>query len=381
MKRFLAVALFVGSFSITARVHGEDKPSEPKHRPTAPPAPHGDNRDLFESAANDIGLIKKDTARSLSPTEQTACLLMAADLADLGGAEKEAKHLRDEAAKDQPPTGILDLLTRRQAQLDALEQQVSALRRLTHTEQQIQVDVRMIEVPRSKLDSAGINVSGSKISDKSDASGHITLLGNSPLDRTTAAADANRDCLKNLADLEAQGIAKNVASPTLITVSGRPAFFQSGGEFPYPQPRPGQEPGIEFKRFGIQVDLVAISLSTEKLRLEVKTRLSQRDDASSVEIHGVKVPGLSISEWDVGVELKSGETLLVGEMPLDSRLVSQANAADQPSDASANATVTPPDKVLLLVLKAQTIDPLASKMPRGEMPNHASSSKDYGINK
>src|SRR6267378_223106 len=107
MKRFLPVALLVGSLSVATRTHAEDKPSpEPKHYPIAPPAPHSGKRDLLESAADKIGIIKKDAAATLSPSEQRACLLLAADLADLGGSDKDAKHLRDEAAKDQPPTGI-----------------------------------------------------------------------------------------------------------------------------------------------------------------------------------------------------------------------------------------------------------------------------------
>ena len=381
MKRFLAVAMFVGTLSVAARIHAEDKPSvQSTVYPTAPPAPHGDNRDLIESAADKIALLKKDAATTLSSTEQTACLLMAADLADLGGSDKEAKHLRDEAAKDQPPTGILDLLTRRQAQLDALQSQVAALRRLTHTEQQVLVDVRMIEISRTRMREAGLqlpplnpnaNSTAKNPSRAGDKASGISVLG---------AIDPGHELFALLEELRAKGIAKSLAEPSLLTVSGRPAYFASGGELPFLQKQSGAAT-IDFKRVGTQINLVPIALGNNKLRLEFKASVSEINDQVSVNVGGVQMPGLNIRECDTAVEFASGQTVVV------CGLVQQRDrpaAAEKPSEKASpgepvKPTGTPQEMELLVLVRGRLVEPAGEPGPTQDhgfyAPHRASTTK------
>jgi Flp pilus assembly secretin CpaC len=371
MKRFLALALFVGTLSVMARIHAEDKPSsEPKHYPAAPSASHDGKRALFESATNDIALIKKDVADTLSPTEQTSCLLMAADLAELGGSDKDAKHLRDEAAKDQPPTGILDLLTRRQAQLDTLQSQVAALRRLTHTEQQVLVDVRMIEISRTKMREAGLklpalNQANSAAKDPSQPVEKSS--GNSVL----GIIDSDHELFAFLDELRAKGIAKTLAEPAILTVSGRPAFFSSGGEFPFLQRQSG-EATIDFKQYGTQVNLVPLALGNNKLRLEFKARVSEIDEQLSVNAGGLKLPGLQVRECDTGVEFASGQTVVVGGIigPGNHAATTEKSPEKAPSGKPAEPVETPQETELLVLVRARLVDPASEPQPT--QPQHGS---------
>ena len=283
---------------------------------------------------------------------------LAAKLADLGDSEKDAKHLRDLAAKDEAPPTLLELLAKRQAQLDALQRQVAYLRQMTHTEQPILIEVRMVEASRSKLAEAGIKVSSYCIKPVKK-SNEPAPAGDASTDVSASHGEHAGDYFKILDDLQLKRIAKIVASPGLITVSGRPAFFHSGGEFPYLQSRAGGDPSVEFKPWGVEVNLMAMSMSSEKIRLELKTRLGERDNASSVENHGTTIPGLSVCEWDVGLEMKSGETLVVGEVPQCGPAASRLSAVgDEPSDVS-DAKEAADDMVTLLVVRATLMEPMA----------------------
>ena len=97
-----------------------------------------------------------------------------------------------------------------------------------------------------------------------------------------------------------------MAEPTLVTVSGRPAFFNSGGEFPILIPAGLGTVSVEFKKFGTQVDFVPIVLGNGNIRLEVKPRVSFVDPTLSVTSQGITVPGLNVREVDTGVEMKAG---------------------------------------------------------------------------
>jgi pilus assembly protein CpaC len=102
-----------------------------------------------------------------------------------------------------------------------------------------------------------------------------------------------------------------LAEPNLVTVSGRPAQFLSGGEFPILVPQSLGTVSIEYKKFGTQVDFVPIVLRDGHIRLEVRPQVSEIDPARSVTVGGLTVPGLRKREVDTGVELRAGQTLAI----------------------------------------------------------------------
>ncbi len=341
MKRTLTFALLVASLSLCPRAGAEDGHSSPKpeNKSAAPPAPRADNRGLFESASDIVQQIKRNSATALTPSDQRTCLVLAAELTELGGSDNDAKHLRDLAAKDQTPPNLLDLLARRQAQLDALQEQVSYLRRMTHTEQAIQVDLRVVEAPRSTFDEAGIKSQLTKPTSTGEQEAAQTAGSSS----TAASSDGqqSRNFFKILDELRTKGHVKELASPTLITVSGRPAFFRSGGQLPYLKARDGGEPVIDFQSYGTEVNAVAMSLGSKKIHIELKTRISKPDLSVSIKSHGMTIPGLDVREWDTGFEVESGETFVGGEFA--------RGAAD---GESAHDVVT------LLVVRATLMEPM-----------------------
>jgi pilus assembly protein CpaC len=186
--------------------------------------------------------------------------------------------------------------------------------------QQVLLHVRVMEVSRTKLRSLGFDwskVTGQNVI----VSGISGLLASvSPAAAPTAASsatfafhvvDGTSAFFGVLEALRQDNLMKVLAEPTLVTVSGRPAFFNVGGEFPILVPQSLGTVSIEYKKYGTQVDFVPIVLGNGRIRLEVRPRVSEIDNTRSVDIQAVNVPGLRVREVDTGVELGAGQTLAI----------------------------------------------------------------------
>jgi pilus assembly protein CpaC len=109
--------------------------------------------------------------------------------------------------------------------------------------------------------------------------------------------------------LRDNNLAKVLAEPTLVTVSGRPASFNAGGEFPILVPQSLGTISVEYKTFGTRVDFVPIVLGNGNIRLEVRPQVSELDNANGVTLNGTRIPGLRTRWVDTAVEMQAGQTL------------------------------------------------------------------------
>jgi pilus assembly protein CpaC len=195
--------------------------------------------------------------------------------------------------------------------------------------QQILLHVKVLEVSRTKLREMGFdfwtsNQSFFLASTPSGLLNSTSAAGTSAgglwaAPATSAAGDTFRFGVVSdnfaffgfLDALRQYQMAKVMAEPTLVTVSGRPAFFNSGGEFPILIPSGLGTTSVDFKKFGTQVDFVPVVLDNGNIRLEVKPRISFLDNTLSVTTQGITIPGLNVREVDTGVEMKAGQTFAI----------------------------------------------------------------------
>jgi pilus assembly protein CpaC len=108
--------------------------------------------------------------------------------------------------------------------------------------------------------------------------------------------------------LQENRVAKILAEPNIVAVSGRPAQFNVGGEIPIVVPQSLGTATIEFKPFGTQIDFLPIVLGNGNIRLEVRPRISEIDEARSVVVQNFTIPSLTVREVDTAVEMKAGQT-------------------------------------------------------------------------
>ena len=112
--------------------------------------------------------------------------------------------------------------------------------------------------------------------------------------------------------LQQDRLARVLAEPTVVTVSGRPASCHIGGEVPAPVTQEDGTVAVQFREYGQRIDLVPIVLEGGRMRLELRLRVGQIDRSRSVEVDGQTCPGLQVHELDTGWEMAAGQTLIVG---------------------------------------------------------------------
>lgn len=108
--------------------------------------------------------------------------------------------------------------------------------------------------------------------------------------------------------LERVGIARTLAEPNLVAVSGETATFLAGGEFPIPTPvNNNGVSGIEFRQYGVGLGFTPVVLSENRISLRVGTEVSELTTEGSVS----GVPGLSVRRVESTVELPSGRSMML----------------------------------------------------------------------
>ena len=116
--------------------------------------------------------------------------------------------------------------------------------------------------------------------------------------------------------LESTGDLRVLATPTLVTRSGQPAFFLSGGELAVPiasTATAGQtNVTIEWKEFGTKLEVTPTVEEDGSITLKVAPELSQLDFSNPLALSGFTIPSLISRKASTTVNLRPGEHLAIG---------------------------------------------------------------------
>jgi pilus assembly protein CpaC len=119
--------------------------------------------------------------------------------------------------------------------------------------------------------------------------------------------------------LKQDGLAKILAEPTLVTMSGHEAKFVSGGEFGYQIAGNLGANTVEFKEFGILVGFLPVVLDSGQISLKLDITVSE---LSGDEVLGI--PALVKRGAQSTVELGDGQTIGIAGL-IDEDLVEQVS--------------------------------------------------------
>jgi len=195
---------------------------------------------------------------------------------------------------------------------------------------QVRLQVRFVEIDRSKLNQFGVNFfsGGKNISN--------TTTGQFPTTPTiTPSSFQISDPLNILfynsslnvgvviKDLEDKQVLQILAEPNITTISGQKAAFLSGGEFPYPVVQGGgagtaATVTIQFRPYGVKLDFTPVVNPDGTIQLKVAPEVSALDYTNAVTISGFVIPALSARRAETQVELKSGQSFAISGL-LDRR--------------------------------------------------------------
>jgi pilus assembly protein CpaC len=189
--------------------------------------------------------------------------------------------------------------------------------------QQVKLKVEVAEVSRDAVKQLGINLDGSI------TVGPVTFGGESHPAIGGASGVANNNGFEvgyddgvlslnaSLRALERRGALRTLASPTLTALSGQPATFLAGGEFPVPSGVSDGEVSYSYKEFGVKLGFTPTVKSNGLIGLVVDTSVSELTTEGGFQIGGFTIPATKNRQATTSVELPAGQTLAIAGMLQD----------------------------------------------------------------
>jgi pilus assembly protein CpaC len=112
--------------------------------------------------------------------------------------------------------------------------------------------------------------------------------------------------------LEEKGLARSLAEPNLVALSGDTASFLAGGEFPIPVPGSLGSVTIDYKRYGVGLAFTPTVLRDSLINLKIEPEVSQLDTSHPIQVAGIAVPPLIVRRASTTVELRDGQSFVIG---------------------------------------------------------------------
>ncbi|MEW8372568.1 MAG: pilus assembly protein N-terminal domain-containing protein [Candidatus Thiodiazotropha sp.] len=185
----------------------------------------------------------------------------------------------------------------------------------------IRISVKMVEFRKSALSKLGIDwskdITGPTFATVGD------FLSNSMFRSPASAIDGSQLPLRVKPFTSYFGIATSLTSrinllasdgdavvlsePVLSCVNGGTAKFISGGEYPIPVTNQNGGTSVEFKQYGIKIDISPKANSKNQIYTTIKAEVSEIDQSTTV----LGVPGILTNETETIVNVHSGQTIII----------------------------------------------------------------------
>ncbi len=179
----------------------------------------------------------------------------------------------------------------------------------------VQVEVKVVEVSRSVMKEAGINWSAGGSGPWSATNSLV------PSSLASAASGFSlfydtKNFSANLRLLQTNGMARVLAEPTLVAMTGQSASFLAGGELPIPEAGGLGTVSVTFKPFGIGLTVTPTVLSRDRISLKVAPEASELDYSNGIVLNSGTdsssiIPALRTRRADTTVELGDGESFVI----------------------------------------------------------------------
>lgn len=190
---------------------------------------------------------------------------------------------------------------------------------------QVMLEVRIAEMARSVTRRLGFNfrftdgsnVAYSLLNNLTGLSGGTTTFGENVSGWISGSIAGATGFDLFLDALKTNGLAKILAEPNLICLSGETANFLAGGEIPVPVPSGLGTLAIEYKPFGVWLEFTPTVLGNGKINLVVSPEVSELDPDHGVTIESITVPALTTRRATTTIELGDGQTFAVAGLLKD----------------------------------------------------------------
>jgi pilus assembly protein CpaC len=123
--------------------------------------------------------------------------------------------------------------------------------------------------------------------------------------------------------LEERGLARRLAEPNLVALSGDTASFLAGGEFPFPVSNDNDKIEVAFKKFGIGLAFTPTVLSDGQINLKIEPEVSELDTGNFVKVGNVEIPSLTVRRASTTVELRDGQSFAIAGLLQSNQIKNQ----------------------------------------------------------
>jgi len=194
---------------------------------------------------------------------------------------------------------------------------------------QVLLRVRIVEMSRTLTRDLGLNWQN-----LAGRIGHFATIGlqtQFPLADLTSGAVApvvanagpfRKTSVEAIVDALAQDqLVHILAEPNLTTLSGEPASFLVGGEFPGPVAQQQNTISVDFKQYGISLAFVPTVIGADRINMHIRPEISQLTDHGAVQLTAgnasIVIPALTVRRADTTVELGSGQSFAIAGLLSD----------------------------------------------------------------
>ena len=206
--------------------------------------------------------------------------------------------------------------------------EVTNLLQMRHPKQ-VRIESRVIEISTDKVKNLGIAFGNKAGGDSSGDSDSVSLgtegaFGFGQSHTNTNKIDAGKpfNWFGSYADINAQlnalvkkGDAKILSEPYVIAMSGEKANILIGGEIPVPVNTDDNTVTVEWREYGIRLDIEPTVQQDNSVDSKIQTEVSSLDWSSAVNATsatGVRIPGLLSRKADSHVIMQPGMTMAIG---------------------------------------------------------------------
>jgi pilus assembly protein CpaC len=113
--------------------------------------------------------------------------------------------------------------------------------------------------------------------------------------------------------LEQKGVARSLAEPNLVALSGDTASFLAGGEYPIPVAGTLGQITVDYKKYGVGLAFTPTVLAHGLINMKIEPEVSSIDTTHTVSVaNGISIPALIVRRASTTVELRDGQSFVIG---------------------------------------------------------------------